>query len=424
MSSQASRVNPYPTPRNRKTVTPRSARGVTTHDGLLGSTSNRSSAGSLGDADMTDETTRPNLGDGRNQNFDTTTGVTPPENISMARILAAVTSLSNKMDSEITKLYDKLEGDISSLSDKVGGELASLANKVDLDISEKIDEGHTTLSNKIDQLSAEVQEVASHPAPGVGAAPAAPAVPSAPWTYSNELREHVYSYAYESVAEATIAAYTATETPNGNVLVHSLYNTIKRKINDIDAPWPEQQLLPVINGVQDVAGTQAYNTLVRNAGKHARERLHHLVLYNIRNNPEGTVPGIKRLIHRIATHCRNPLTVPHVDILWAQTGWPQRLRVAYIRREAVRIFRSLSTGGAGGNIWKRVDRQLYLLSQEGSTYTQAFYQIIYNQDLERFNGQGYFEDIDPEDTFDLPSDEMVQEEIHRMEQPGYTGLQD
>ncbi|KAH9808374.1 hypothetical protein DFH28DRAFT_1087960 [Melampsora americana] len=361
------------------------------------------------------------------------------ETLSFSKLFAAVTNLSDKLDTEITNMANKFAEDLAGFSSKIEGDFTSLSNKLDVDFAnisselniemcQKLDILDNTITNRIDQVAADINNLPTMitpahpaPAPGVVATP----TPTQPWNYSTELRERVYRYAYESVAEAGIAAYTAISTPNGAILVNSLVNTIKVKINSVEAPWPAQQLPPVVNGAQNVSATQRYNTLVRDAGKHARERMHHLVLYNIRGQPEGTVPNMKTLVHRIEMSCGTLDVVPDVNTYWAQTELPKRLRVAYLRREALRIFQSLRSGGAGGNIWRRVDRQLHHLGQQGSLYTSAFYKLIYKADIDLFDGQGYFEDIDPEETFDLPSEEMIEAEMDEIEQAGGAlGLQD
>ncbi|EGF97313.1 uncharacterized protein MELLADRAFT_85874 [Melampsora larici-populina 98AG31] len=160
-----------------------------------------------------------------------------------------------------------------------------LSNKVDEElnaVAEKFDANLLTLSNKIDQV---IETLEGLPQAGAAAAaPVAPPAPVQPWNFTPALKDRVYAFAYGLVAQPNI----------------SLYNTIKQRIRKIPGDWATEQLPPVVNGVQSVAGTQKYTTLVKTAGKHARERLHILVLHTIKNNPEATVPCLKRLLHRVS----------------------------------------------------------------------------------------------------------------------------
>ncbi|KAH9820373.1 hypothetical protein DFH28DRAFT_924351 [Melampsora americana] len=145
------------------------------------------------------------------------------------------------------------------------------------------------------------------------------------------------------------------------------------------APWPEQQLPPLINGVAEVAALREYHKLVKEAGKHARERMHHLVLYNIRNlrKPniltEGTIPHIKRLVY------------------W----WPGNAHAHWVqcwqRREAIWIFQAARQGEGRPDIWARVDRQLHKLRVKGP----LFYRLVYNGDLASFVRTVHITQIDP-----------------------------
>ncbi|KAH9813777.1 hypothetical protein DFH28DRAFT_1083242 [Melampsora americana] len=339
------------------------------------------------------------------------------------RVMAAIASLSAKVDQEFLLLSNRLQEEVMSVSLKIDEDIATLTNKVEEDLgsmTDKIDHGLLSLSNKLDQVNETVEDIPHAPA----AAVSTPMVqtPSPPaWMYSTELKEKVYAFAYESVAQPTIAAYTALENPNGDLIANSLFNTIRRRIREIPGDWPTEQLPPVVDGVSNVAATQKYTSLLKDAGKHARERLHIAVLHNIKNNPEATVPNIKRCLARIANQCGLPNRELDAPAYWRTTTWAQRLRIAYIRREAVCIFQAIRRGEGGGNIWRRVDRQLHKLAEEGTLYTGAFYSLVYNQDLDSFDGRGYFSSIDPAVTFDLPSDEDIIQEMDRLEQAGSTG---
>ncbi|EGG09965.1 uncharacterized protein MELLADRAFT_95193 [Melampsora larici-populina 98AG31] len=328
------------------------------------------------------------------------------------QIMAAITSLNATMVKEFLVLSDNLQQDTV----KSDEDIATLSHKLDEDlnaVAEQIEAQLLTLSNKLDQV---IETVEGQPqAPGAAAAaPVAQPAAIQPWDFTPALKDRVYGFAYDSVAQPNIAAYTARETPAGDIMANSLYNIIKQRIRNIPGDWATGQLPPVVNGVQSVAGTQKYNTLVKTAGKHAQERLHILVLHNIKNNPESTVPCLKRLLH----HCGEVKVAGDFMAYWPTTSVAHRIRIAYIRREAIRIFQLLRNGGGGGNIWSRVDRQLHKLSVQGTLYTSAFYKLIYETDRATFDGEGFFVDVDPKVTFDLPSEEEIQEEMERLETAG------
>ncbi|KAH9816386.1 hypothetical protein DFH28DRAFT_1159514 [Melampsora americana] len=423
MSSQPARVSPYPTPKNRRHLTNGSPSALRSIQGVENSQVTRahtSSSGSLTGVadDLADENGRPILTPRLVES------VTAPDTLLLAKVLAAVNNLSNKLECEMTRVCNKIDGELACLGKKLDDKLcdkldildAQITGKIDasqLSLSDQIDVAKTTLSNKINVLSEENIALGPPNQHQQAGGNSATVTTTQAWAYSPELRDRVYVFAYESVCEPTIAAYTALESPNGDVLVHLLFNTIKQKINGIPVPWPSQQLPPVVNGIQEVAATQRYNTLVRDAGKHAREKLHHL----------GTVPSIKRLVHCIATHCpKNPGIVPDMAALWNATEWPHCLRIAYLRREAVRNFQELRAGRSGGNIWRRVDSQLGKMSDKGPTYTAAFYKLIYKEDCHFFDGTRRFEEFDTDMNFDLPLEELIEDEMQRMEE-GTNGLE-
>ncbi|KAH9809979.1 hypothetical protein DFH28DRAFT_1085957 [Melampsora americana] len=335
--------------------------------------------------------------------------------VSTERILAAISSLANKIELDISNLSEKVDEEISTLSNRSIGHFNTLSNKLD------------RVSEKLDLIEDHMLEPTPLATQGPAAAPGASASPALPWTYSAELKARVYAAAYSKVPTGELGAYTKRESPDGDLLLCSLFNMVKQEINNIPAPWPQQHLPPQTNGVTDVAAMRNYLKLVKNACKHARERMHHLALHNIRNPrepnipPEGTIPTIKRLIYRIANHCGEESDDCDIETLWNQTEWSQRIRVAYLRREAIRIFQAVRRGEGRPDIWARVDRQLHKLRVAGPLYTTAFYRLVYNQDLASFDGNGHITQIDSMEAFDLPSEEDIQTEMETIENEGVGG---
>ncbi|EGG03250.1 uncharacterized protein MELLADRAFT_90259 [Melampsora larici-populina 98AG31] len=379
------------------------------------------------------------LGAGSNtSNGGSSEPMTPqPSGVSTDVILAAIASLTAKLEKEVLMMSDTLQQEINTMSNRLDEEIGNLSNKFNEDFG-KVEEQLTITSNRIERVTNSVEELATTVTSDVGhnagnvqrnaAGSTGPATPAVPWTYTYELKQRVYAFAYDLVHLPNIAGYTALEDPNGDLLATSLFNTIKQKINKIPGTWATEQLPPVVNGMQDVAATQRYTSLVKDAGKHAREKLHNLVLHNIKN-PSGTVPDLKRLLHRnlskqlfgqIARQCGKTAEGLDAQAYWLGTLSATRLRIAYLqRREALCIFQSLRAGGGGGNIWHRVDLQLHHLVVQGSLYSSAFYKLIYDQDRALFDGKGYFDNIiEPTKSFDLPLEEEITEEMERIEQAG------
>ncbi|KAH9810627.1 hypothetical protein DFH28DRAFT_1183999 [Melampsora americana] len=332
---------------------------------------------------------------------------------SSEQILAAIATLSEKIDLEFANISEKFEEEIASMSNQCV-------------------EHYNTLNNKLARVTDKLYEVEDHlvqplaqgtQATASASGPAAPQLtPPKPWSYSVELKDRVYVVAYQSVTTPNIEAYTKRESPDGDLLTGSLFNTIRQEILNMPAPFAEQQLPPLNNGVADVAAVRAYHKLIKNAGKHARERMHHLVLHNVRNPREpnipqaGTVPTMKRLLHRIANHCGELSDNRDVETLWNQTDWSHRLRIAYL--VTMRIFQAVRRGKGRPDIWARVDKQLHKLRVEGPLYTTAFYRLVYNEDVARFNGEGHITDLDPLVTFDLPSEDAIAAEIEALQAEG------
>ncbi|EGG10650.1 uncharacterized protein MELLADRAFT_93661 [Melampsora larici-populina 98AG31] len=338
---------------------------------------------------------------------------TSPINPILEKILQELGNLSNKVSQfeTMSSRIDQLADATSILSNKVyevNDTVSSVSSRQQV----------VTLSNKVDQLTATLADLSAgsdSPAtsPGLGANRVPTATPAAPWAVSIALKERVYQLAYALVGEAGLEAYTAIQV-DGNVLQRSLFNTIKQRVQAIGGQWVVQHLPPTIDGFQDVPAGKVYNKLVKDAGKHAREKMHLLVLTNIRNPRDpspitATVPNIKKLVHRIADQCNTNPESLDADALWSQLSWGHRLRVAYLRREAMRVVRG------GGNIWARVDQQLRKMRERGPLYTTAFYKLVYNQDCALFEGNVRFTDIPAQVNFALPSDGEVEVEMNTME---------
>ncbi|EGG10251.1 uncharacterized protein MELLADRAFT_94594 [Melampsora larici-populina 98AG31] len=118
-------------------------------------------------------------------------------------------------------LKAKLDEDIADLSNKMDEELNVLSDRIDTKVM--------TVYNKVNQVNETVNHLTSHQ-PGTGAqgnvAPAT-TLPTPPWMYSPELKAVVDAAANKSVALRGITAYTNLKTPNGDLIMNSLFNTVK-----------------------------------------------------------------------------------------------------------------------------------------------------------------------------------------------------
>ncbi|EGG09044.1 uncharacterized protein MELLADRAFT_61253 [Melampsora larici-populina 98AG31] len=198
-------------------------------------------------------------------------------------------------------------------------------------------------------------------------------------TISTLSQEMINELATKLIRLPNLESYTALEM-NNIVIARSLFNTIKTRINQQNTSWLDQHLPARVQGVHDTVGTRAYATCIKNACKHSREQLHYLLLTGIHDPKTGEVldtpvPTIKTLWHRI------PQPV-HGSRIWGSSS-----------------------------IWACADKHLNSLRAKGNDFTVMFYKIVYNQDLEVFNGRNFFSDLRENCEFKLPSDEVVQTAI-------------
>ncbi|EGF97603.1 uncharacterized protein MELLADRAFT_84834 [Melampsora larici-populina 98AG31] len=298
-------------------------------------------------------------------------------------------------------------------------EVSSLAQKMD------------TITEKLDQLLSTV--AAQQGAAPQGNAPIAPATVA--WACSPALHDLIHSLANRLILSPNVQSYTAVEMDNV-WLSQSLFSSIK--VSETSTPnvillaqfemqpaeWLEEHLPHHDHGIQDVVGTRVYNTCIRNACKHAREKLHNLLLVGIYDVKTGEVldvpvPNLKSLWYRLTvTHIqiahRFSIAGQHADAnsLWANTDSPTWARMAYLRCEAVRIYQ---IGRGSSSIWACADTLLNKLRLKGDDYTAAFLKVVYNQDAEAFNFMNFFQDLTVQCNFKLPSDEEVEAAIEPME---------
>lgn len=146
----------------------------------------------------------------------------------------------------------------------------------------KLSDTITSLSEKIDEVSnlLEAQSGAEAQLNGSGANPAQA------WVCSPELHDLIASLASRLIVTPELESYTALEV-NRVWLAHSLFSSIRTRLNQQPNEWKQQHLPGGSQGVQDSVGTRVLNTHIRNVCKHVREKLHNLLLTGIYDPKTG-----------------------------------------------------------------------------------------------------------------------------------------
>ncbi|KAH9814751.1 hypothetical protein DFH28DRAFT_928851 [Melampsora americana] len=168
--------------------------------------------------------------------------------------------------------------------------------------------------------------------------------------------------------------------PCGKWLAYLLFNIVKQLASKQGTTWTTEHLPAVCNGVEDSTGAKKFNKKLKTVCKHARGKLH-LVLQTFMNNPKLGIIESK--------------PVPNLkDLMWR-------------RREAAAIMKQ---GKGSSSIWAQADSQLAELcskEREDPGYTVVLYKIIYNEDVELFNGKNLFGNLCKTVKFDLPTDDVI-----------------
>ncbi|KAH9807698.1 hypothetical protein DFH28DRAFT_1003006, partial [Melampsora americana] len=235
--------------------------------------------------------------------------------------------------------------------------------------------------------------------------------PKKKWSASEKLIGLINPLALKLLFSPLLESYTSVGNGPEGVLPNSLFNSIKRKVNREGPAFTAEHLPPQTLGVEEAADSQALASTIRDAGKHAREKLHNVLLIGIhdqktKENVDCAVPGIKSMVQRLAVKCGLASVNAEVEAVWATTDLPTRARLAYLRREAARL---VIKGGKGcESIWAVVDKRLAeVRMKKDEAYTTAFYQIIFDEDCHYFDGKLWFRDLKariPKVTLDMPSE--------------------
>ncbi|EGG02084.1 uncharacterized protein MELLADRAFT_91692 [Melampsora larici-populina 98AG31] len=288
-------------------------------------------------------------------------------------------------------------------------------------VNSKID----TLSEQMVTMTRAVMELASQPETERGSASgsataivlgsaADKSTVKPQWKASPKLLGLINPLALKLLFSPVLEAYTAVENGSEGYLPNSLFNTMKKKVAKKGQVFAAEHLPRQVCGVEEAPDTQAYASALRLAGKHAREKLHNMLLVGIfdsktKENVDIPVPHITGMVQRVAVKCAVAGEKAEVDAVWAATDLPTTGRITYLRREAARVM--LKGGRGSESVWRAVDKKLSKVRLKGNKdYTTAFYQIVYDEDRQLFDGKLWFKDLktrEPKVTLDLPSKEAI-----------------
>ncbi|KAH9823046.1 hypothetical protein DFH28DRAFT_862668, partial [Melampsora americana] len=312
---------------------------------------------------------------------------------------ARLESIENNMSEHFTTLTTFMEEQFESVTGRLLSKI-NLLNANLIDLREVIESGHFAQSRGEGSTGTVAAEnpATTHKAKRKN------------WEASKELKSHLNKLAVVSIPEANIQAYTALEDGALKYLQRSLYNIVRVSVGGGDNnEWVAEQLPSKIRGVSNGEGLRNYATAIKDAGTNARKKLHLLLLTNINNQRSGAVkkvavPDLPALWHRIALKCGLINSSVNAGTAWKRADGPVRTRVAYLGSACLRANPS------GVKIWAEVDLQPEKLRDMDKTvpdYSASFYNIVYENDGEIFNGKRTWDEITEAYELTLPSEEDI-----------------
>ncbi|EGF99980.1 uncharacterized protein MELLADRAFT_93968 [Melampsora larici-populina 98AG31] len=265
-------------------------------------------------------------------------------------------------------------------------------------VAEQFGNLHQDLTDKMNVISANVDDRSEAVHSGViRQAPTATSTSTATSTATSTSTSASAASA-EAARTATVSEWKASRQ-------------LKLRVAKQDAEWVALHLPKQIRGVNNGEGLRKYATAIRDSGKHARKKLHLLLLTNVHNQKHGVVKGVAvptlmALWHQIALKCG--LIGGDVDAIrsWRAADEVTRGRIAYLRRKATRLRQTPSAT----NIWSEVEKQLDVLRDKEKDlpdYTTSFYDIIYQNDIEIFNGKRSWSEIKENYVITLPTEDAI-----------------
>ncbi|KAH9811644.1 hypothetical protein DFH28DRAFT_1084900 [Melampsora americana] len=217
------------------------------------------------------------------------------------------------------------------------------------------------------------------------AAASSVAIGPGPWVASTTLLDALNQLADKKITLSILESYTALKGTNQLWLTHSLFNTVKLTLGNKNPAWKAEHLPRKIAGITDSRGVKRYHSDIKNACKHAREKMHNSLLsgiYDPKVLDTNPVPDMKELVYIIGKGSES---------IWAAVD---------TQLEKLCLEEKCRTNNANDNGYKSGD------------YTSAngyrFHKIIYDQDRQYFTGQTYFKDLTKVYIFALPSEEQIE----------------
>ncbi|EGG10926.1 uncharacterized protein MELLADRAFT_92312 [Melampsora larici-populina 98AG31] len=289
--------------------------------------------------------------------------------------------------------------------------LAKLSN-----MESKVDSLTLEVANLKDTVEEALTTATNHPEEATNRTNNAPVVSQAVWVTSKELNQLIVGKAMEMITNPILEAYTAVDTGGrgrragkksrgfGCPIPYSTpsndinYPRYQQHCNSQSPAWKADHLPPKNLGITDATATKLYYKAIRNHLKHVRERYHKLLLtgideYHNSSHGEGdgaregegegegdgnsepregegesriVVPYIEDLMYLIAQKFDTVGKHANSASLWASTSGATRARLAYLRREAARIYQ---IGRGSSSIWDAVDGQLNVLRSKPGNYS-------------------------------------------------------
>ncbi|EFP89380.2 uncharacterized protein PGTG_15559 [Puccinia graminis f. sp. tritici CRL 75-36-700-3] len=235
--------------------------------------------------------------------------------------------------------------------------------------------------------------------------------------YGKIIREHVRQEIRRILRQPNLAAYTRNNGPNGERYTNAPFPLIRAHVLAQPALWRQRHLPPgLTNDINDLEAIQNLDQFLRTMVKHERTTLRNLLLIQVRPDPRRRAPApIPRLFDLLVlidqglSGARNALTRQELQ-QWATR--PVRLRFALLRLLAVDHYINRPPGETASQ-WEIIDRHLEMLSGLSPVVLQAHIELIIRKDAQYFDGTKYIGDI-PRETFHLPTEAEVQEEVERL----------
>ncbi|KAH9821905.1 hypothetical protein DFH28DRAFT_1217712 [Melampsora americana] len=205
-----------------------------------------------------------------------------------------------------------------------------------------------------------------------------------PWQASTQLMDLLNPLVCRLLLSPTIQGYTARFDSTGVWLVNSLFNTAKQTVNQQGPAWTAQHLPSNTNGLLTGIWEPKAGEVV-----------------------DTSIPTLKDLLYQ------QGITMT-LNLCGKRTDDPTRARLAYLRREAVRIYQ---LGRGSSLIWACANWQLDKLSGPDPNHAVAIYHLVYRDDHNIFQSGVMWQNIKNNVDFALPDEEAIQAAMQQADPP-------